>query len=720
MKAFWAHVVINLKLTARDRMVLFFNYAFPLGFFFFFGGVMHADRGGAAVVVVSMVITMGVLGNGFFGAGLRAAADREQNILRRFKVAPITPAPILFASLVTGLLNYLPAVAVILFLAHSMWGMPLPNVLDFFVFVAISLLAFRSLGLIVASSVNSMQESQVLVQLLYLPMLLLSIMPASELPTWAQVAAQYVPASYMQTGMQGILVRNEGLIQNDSAIGALLLTAAIGTFISMKLFRWDKDEKVRPAAKLWIVAVLMPFIVLGIYQTHTREALAKSKVMERNLMRSETLLIRDVRIVVGDGSVIEMGAVLIKSGKIAQVFEGAAPDAKSLHAETVEGAGKTILPGLIDVHVYLMSQADLSNSPPATNPQRELAAYLYSGVTTVGSVGDPMDAVLKLRATVNSGERLGAELYACGPMFTAPGGHGTQFAQGLPAPVRAQLVRTPVSPDDARQQMRELKSRGVDCIKAVLDTGVGMFFNRMDTKILAAIAAEARAQSLPLLVDTGDARDVADAVAAGATNIGRGSARDEIPDDVFTRMHAQNMVYDPTLTAVEAADDRSAGLLEPLERPLVQQVVPAKLLKATKDYLESPEDKKLRGSFDTSRAALPQARRNLLRAFQLGVTLAAGTDSGTPLVFHGPAVHRELQLWVDAGIPPEVALQAATHNAASLLGKKDNIGLIKAGYDANLIVVDGNPLKDIKQTEHISMIVLQGERIRRGALFEQE
>jgi hypothetical protein len=305
MKAFWAHVVINLKLTARDRMVLFFNYAFPLGFFFFFGGVMHADRGGAAVVVVSMVITMGVLGNGFFGAGLRAAADREQNILRRFKVAPITPAPILFASLVTGLLNYLPAVAVILFLAHSMWGMPLPNVLDFFVFVAISLLAFRSLGLIVASSVNSMQESQLIVQLLYLPMLLLSIMPMSELPTWAQVAAQYVPASYMQTGMQGILVRNEGLVQNASAIGALLLTAAIGTFISMKLFRWDKDEKVRPAAKLWIVAVLLPFIVLGVYQTHTREALAKSKVMERNLMRSETLLIRDVRIVVGDGSVIE-------------------------------------------------------------------------------------------------------------------------------------------------------------------------------------------------------------------------------------------------------------------------------------------------------------------------------------------------------------------------------------------------------------------------------
>jgi imidazolonepropionase-like amidohydrolase len=420
-----------------------------------------------------------------------------------------------------------------------------------------------------------------------------------------------------------------------------------------------------------------------------------------------------------------MGAVLIKSGKIAQVFEGAAPDAKSLHAETVEGAGKTVLPGLIDVHVHLMSPGGLSNSAPEVNPARELAAYLYSGVTTVRTVGDPLDAILKVRTAVNSGEQLGAELYACGPLFTAPGGHGTEFFKDAPGPARkqiaAQLVRTPASLAEARAQVRELKSRGVDCIKAILDAGPGgTLFNRLDTKMLAAIAAEARAQSLPLVVHTGNALDVDDAVAAGANSIEHGSTRDEISDDVFTRMHAQNIVYNPTLTAVEAADDRSAGLLEPLERPLVQQVVPAKLLKATKDYLESPEDKKLRGSFDTSRAALPQARRNLLRAFQLGVTLAAGTDSGTPLVFHGPAVHRELQLWVDAGIPPEVALQAATHNAASLLGKKDNIGLIKAGYDANLIVVDGNPLKDIKQTEHISMIVLQGERIRRGALFEQE
>ena len=725
MKAFWAHVVINLKLTARDRMVLFFNYAFPLVFFFFFGGVMHADRGGAAVYVVSMVITMGVLGNGFFGAGLRAAMDREQGILRRFKVAPITPAPILFASLVTGIVNYLPAVAVILFLAHSMWGMPLPNLVDFFVFVAISLLAFRSLGLIIASSVNSMQESQILVQLLYLPMLLLSIMPIGQLPTWAQVAAQFVPAGYLQMGMQGILVRNEGLVQNATAIGALLLTAAVGTFISMKLFRWDKDEKVRPAAKLWILAVLTPFFVLGAWQMHTHEAIAKAKVLERNLMRGENLLIRDVRIVVGDGTVIESGAVLIKSGKIQQVFEGAAPDPKSLRADAIEGAGKTIMPGLIDVHVHLSTSGALSNAPVEVNTARELAAYLYSGVTTVRSAGDPLDAVLKVRTAVNSGERLGADLFTCGPMFTAEGGRGTEYFKLLPPAARKQAeeqsLRIPSSPEQARQQVRQLKASGVDCIKAILDAGQNdMRFNRLDVKILAAIAAEAHAQSLPLAVHTGDASDVADAVSAGASSIEHGSLRDTIPNGVWNQMRSRNIAYDPTLTAAETIFDVVNGNMEPIESPLVQQVVPASLIQSTKSFLRTEEGKKLRDNLPSYGIALDQGRLNLVAAHHLGVTLVTGTDSGNPLVFHGPAVHRELQLWVAAGIPPAAALQAATSNSAKLLGAGNRIGLIKAGHDANLIVVDGDPLKDIKVTEHISLIVLKGERISRGSLFEQE
>jgi imidazolonepropionase-like amidohydrolase len=622
-------------------------------------------------------------------------------------------------------------VVAILWLAHALWKMPLPpHLAGFFIFVIVSILAFRAIGLIIASSVNSMQESQVLVQLLYLPMMLLSIMPMSELPTWGQVAAQFVPAVYLQTGMQGILVRSEGLGQNASAAGALALTTVVGVIIATKLFRWDKDEKVRPAAKLWILGVLTPFFILGIWQTQTRTAIVRAKVLERDLLRQQNLLIRNARIFVGDGAVVESGSALIQRGVIRQVFNGPAPDAKALQAEAVEGAGKTLLPGLIDAHVHLAAPGTLGSPPsrdsdPRKQLLRELSAYLYSGVTSVRSAGDPVDDMLRLRAQVNSGEHLGAELYTCGPMFTAPAGHGTEYFKNLPAPIRKaaeeQTVRTPASPDEARKQVRELKARGVNCIKAILESGTaGSPFQRLDTRIFNAIAAEAHAQALPLAVHTGDARDVADAVAARVASIEHGSFRDIIPDDVFERMKAANIYYDPTLTVAETLHDIADGNMEPLELPLVQQVIPGPMLQTTRQYLLSTDGERMRARIRNYTTNPDVGRRNLLRAWQLGVTLVTGTDAGNPLVFHGPALHRELQSWVDAGIPPAVALQAATFNAARLVAANRRIGLIKPGYSANLILVDGNPLKDIKQTEAMSQVILQGERIRRSALFDQE
>jgi imidazolonepropionase-like amidohydrolase len=110
--------------------------------------------------------------------------------------------------------------------------------------------------------------------------------------------------------------------------------------------------------------------------------------------------------------------------------------------------------------------------------------------------------------------------------------------------------------------------------------------------------------------------------------------------------------------------------------------------------------------------------QNLLAAMRAGVILVTGSDSGNPAILHGPAVHRELQLWVEAGVPTAVALQAATYNGAQLLRASNRMGLIKKGYDASLLLVDGNPLKDISVTERISMVMFKGERIDRSELFD--
>ena len=108
MKAYLALFKNNMRLTLRDRGVLFFNYLFPLIFFFAFAEMFHAGVGAGIAYFVSTVLVMGILGNGLWGAGMRSVQEREANILRRFKVTPISPLPILVAAMVSGWLLFLP------------------------------------------------------------------------------------------------------------------------------------------------------------------------------------------------------------------------------------------------------------------------------------------------------------------------------------------------------------------------------------------------------------------------------------------------------------------------------------------------------------------------------------------------------------------------------------------------------------------------------------
>jgi hypothetical protein len=171
---------------------------------------------------------------------------------------------------------------------------------------------------------------------------------------------------------------------------------------------------------------------------------------------------------------------------------------------------------------------------------------------------------------------------------------------------------------------------------------------------------------------------------------------------------------------VDAFSSLAQGKSDMLDRSLVQQVAPKKLLESTKKFLQSPEGDKMRAGLAKYPVSLALCDQNLLAAMRAGVMLVTGTDSGNPTLFHGPALHRELQLWVEAGVPAAVALQAATYNGAQLLRRSNVIGLIKKGYDANLLLVDGNPLKDISVTERISMVMFKGERIDRSELFDQQ
>ncbi len=596
MNTYLALIRTNLRLSFRDKGVIFFNYLFPLLFFFLFGQLMKADQSGMINQVVNMVLTIGVLGSGLWGQGMRTVTDREQNILRRFKVAPITPLPILISSMVVGLVHYVPVLVIILTLAHFMYGMAIPTQLpSLFIFVAVGLLAFRGVGLIAASVVNTMQESQIIIQILYMPMLFLSgaTIPLSVMPNWVQVVSQFLPSTHFFGGMQSILLGRESLAKNMTGFFALALTSVVGTFIGMKLFRWEKEDKLPGSAKLWVVGVLAPFILLGCYQAYSKDNIAKMKGLERTLERSGSYLIKDARIFVGDGTVIESGGVLIKDGKIAEIYSSNVPDAKSLKASEVQAAGKTVIPGLIDVQVDLKKTGGTFEKSADYQPQefvqRVLGAYLYSGVSSVRNTSEVFAELGAAFGKLKSGELVGADPY------------------------------------------------------------------------IAALKPGA---------------------------------------------------YVPTLAAIEAAQAWHDGRPDPLRRSLVQQVGPTSLLKGTIATLKPHPD--------APAADLEQAKAQLKSAWESGALLVTGTNSGVPLLIHGPAIHRELLLWTQAGVPAKVALQAATANAAKQLGVDDHTGLIRKGYEATLLILDGNPLEDITATERMSSIFFKGERVRRGDLLDQK
>ncbi len=258
----------------------------------------------------------------------------------------------------------------------------------------------------------------------------------------------------------------------------------------------------------------------------------------------------------------------------------------------------------------------------------------------------------------------------------------------------------------------------MDCIKAVLEAGSSQWslFNRLDTGIYDAIISEAIKENLPSATHTGSSKDVKDAVDAGTNSVEHGSMVDLIPAATFAEMKQKGIAYDPTLSIFEALVDMSTGNPEPLNRTMVQQVGPADLLASTRAMLQKQKPQPAEKFKDF----LERPNENLIAAYKAGVLLIAGSDAGNMLIIHGPTVQHELELWVKAGIPPAVALEAATFNAAKVLRAEDRIGSIQKGRDATLVLLEGDPLQDISNTERISQVMFRGERINRSELFHQE
>lgn len=267
----WALSVMRMKLAMRTPTFLFFSLAMPIGFLF--GYVIFFGRGNPNVLpyLLGAILAVTVMGS-FWGLSIQLVTFREQGILRRFRLAPIRPGAMLGSSIISNFFLVIPTVIleflICRFIFHMRtWG----NMWQIILLVAIGAATFSSLGLIVASVTNDMQETTVINNIVWSAFLFLSgaTIPIAFMPGWVQMVALYLPATYLTMGLEKAMLHSAGIREITEDLIALFLGLAISFEISRQLFRWEPEEKIRGKRKFWAAAALIPFLLLGAYEmTH--------------------------------------------------------------------------------------------------------------------------------------------------------------------------------------------------------------------------------------------------------------------------------------------------------------------------------------------------------------------------------------------------------------------------------------------------------------------
>jgi ABC-type multidrug transport system permease subunit len=277
----------RILLAMRNKMFFFFSVVFPLGMFFLYGGIFARGNPRVVSYFLGPVIAFNVMGS-FWGLSAALVMFREQGILRRFHVTPVTASDMLASSLLANFVLTIPTVSIELFLARVIFHVPsLGNLFSLAVLVTVGTVSFGSLGLVVASVTNTMQETQVLNQLIWLPLIFLSgaTFPLSYLPDAVQHFGLFLPATYLVTALQSALYQSFSVWKLLVQILALATWAVLTFFVAAQLFRWEPEVKIPRRAKLWALATALPFFLLGTWENTNGDILKQAQAAYRSLER---------------------------------------------------------------------------------------------------------------------------------------------------------------------------------------------------------------------------------------------------------------------------------------------------------------------------------------------------------------------------------------------------------------------------------------------------
>jgi ABC-2 type transport system permease protein len=267
MKAISRLVLSNLQLSYRVKISFFFNFIFPVLIAFAYFQIFARGNPAAVARVTGPVLTLTVMVNALLLAGMRSAEMRERDMFRQYRLTPLGSFHVVLSDILLGYLTFMPVAIAELLIAVYFYRISVAgSYVAIFVMCSVGYMALSALGLLLSSIVSTVQEANVVTQLLFFVLIFLSgtTMPLGDLPKSLQHAAIFTPPTLMIVPLQGIIVRGEPVAQYVPEILALLLTFLTASIVAILVFRWDKVERVSPRKRIQAAIALVPLLTVGI------------------------------------------------------------------------------------------------------------------------------------------------------------------------------------------------------------------------------------------------------------------------------------------------------------------------------------------------------------------------------------------------------------------------------------------------------------------------